>query len=242
MTVSSVGGTLRAVRASQIGGQAITAALCEGKPQLERHLDDLFTHSPHRFSFRVVSAALRLDALRELVDELQLDMLPPSIRQSARKRRLNFIGGRLCAEHSLRRLGLQRAAVGRYQSGEPMWPFGTIGSITHTDEMAYAAVSARYGPFSIGIDSERVITDGALRDVQQVCCTDRENAALFCDHSPNLTGTLIFSAKESLCKAIHSVVRRIVDFCEVEDRKSTRLNSSHSQISYAVFCLKKKKK
>src|SRR2546430_8612014 len=28
---------------------------------------------------------------------------------------------------------------------------------------------------------------------------------------------------------------------EVGDRKSTRLNSSHSQISYAVFCLKKKK-
>src|SRR5688572_31822219 len=29
---------------------------------------------------------------------------------------------------------------------------------------------------------------------------------------------------------------------QAEDRKSTRLNSSHSQISYAVFCLKKKKK
>src|SRR5688572_30896031 len=28
----------------------------------------------------------------------------------------------------------------------------------------------------------------------------------------------------------------------IRDRKSTRLNSSHSQISYAVFCLKKKKK
>src|SRR2546430_9137496 len=28
---------------------------------------------------------------------------------------------------------------------------------------------------------------------------------------------------------------------EIPDRKSTRLNSSHSQISYAVFCLKKKK-
>src|SRR5438876_8569079 len=28
----------------------------------------------------------------------------------------------------------------------------------------------------------------------------------------------------------------------VEDRKSTRLNSSHPSISYAVFCLKKKKK
>src|SRR2546430_1067736 len=30
--------------------------------------------------------------------------------------------------------------------------------------------------------------------------------------------------------------------CQDSDRKSTRLNSSHSQISYAVFCLKKKKK
>src|SRR2546430_12730266 len=34
---------------------------------------------------------------------------------------------------------------------------------------------------------------------------------------------------------IHRAPRR-------QDRKSTRLNSSHSQISYAVFCLKKKKK
>src|SRR2546427_8247542 len=33
-----------------------------------------------------------------------------------------------------------------------------------------------------------------------------------------------------------------VDLCCGLDRKSTRLNSSHSQISYAVFCLKKKKK
>src|SRR2546428_12933059 len=31
-------------------------------------------------------------------------------------------------------------------------------------------------------------------------------------------------------------------YCWRVDRKSTRLNSSHDQISYAVFCLKKKKK
>src|SRR5438270_5622244 len=34
----------------------------------------------------------------------------------------------------------------------------------------------------------------------------------------------------------------IRDIAVERDRKSTRLNSSHSQISYAVFCLKKKKK
>src|SRR5690348_17607224 len=33
-----------------------------------------------------------------------------------------------------------------------------------------------------------------------------------------------------------------VGLVAVEDRKSTRLNSSHPSISYAVFCLKKKKK
>src|SRR2546430_11458898 len=35
-------------------------------------------------------------------------------------------------------------------------------------------------------------------------------------------------------------VRVFADFRAAEDRKSTRLNSSHSQISYAVFCLKTK--
>src|SRR5205085_9803212 len=37
-------------------------------------------------------------------------------------------------------------------------------------------------------------------------------------------------------------LKRGATACQWEDRKSTRLNSSHSQISYAVFCLKKKKK
>src|SRR5688572_32770113 len=58
-----------------------------------------------------------------------------------------------------------------------------------------------------------------------------------------------------LPKAPHGVMIQLLNFAdrkilehfhglalvgEVQDRKSTRLNSSHSQISYAVFCLKKK--
>src|SRR2546430_7112590 len=39
-----------------------------------------------------------------------------------------------------------------------------------------------------------------------------------------------------------SLVHCFIIFRFITDRKSTRLNSSHSQISYAVFCLKKKKK
>src|SRR3989442_8788772 len=48
--------------------------------------------------------------------------------------------------------------------------------------------------------------------------------------------------------AFHPRCPKIMDRCrseappEFQDRKSTRLNSSHVRISYAVFCLKKKKK
>src|SRR5438552_7192009 len=44
---------------------------------------------------------------------------------------------------------------------------------------------------------------------------------------------LIVISKDDELLAVHSA-------CGVEDRKSTRLNSSHQIISYAVFCLKKK--
>src|SRR2546421_9177388 len=39
-----------------------------------------------------------------------------------------------------------------------------------------------------------------------------------------------------------TISKQIAAQREREDRKSTRLNSSHDQISYAVFCLKKKKR
>src|SRR3712207_7550951 len=39
--------------------------------------------------------------------------------------------------------------------------------------------------------------------------------------------------------SVGSYLRQLVDYSR--DRKSTRLNSSHANISYAVFCLKKKK-
>src|SRR5205085_11695150 len=53
--------------------------------------------------------------------------------------------------------------------------------------------------------------------------------ALQCGHGPE--------AVEDLERADAEVRRGVASI----DRKSTRLNSSHSQISYAVFCLKKKK-
>src|SRR5688572_31927721 len=40
--------------------------------------------------------------------------------------------------------------------------------------------------------------------------------------------------------SVDGLLYYVMPYVDGEDRKSTRLNSSHSQISYAVFCLKKK--
>src|SRR2546430_9288866 len=55
-------------------------------------------------------------------------------------------------------------------------------------------------------------------------------------------GGRVGPARPDLGQQLEAVHPRHLDVGHDRDRKSTRLNSSHSQISYAVFCLKKKKK
>src|SRR2546428_9739412 len=56
--------------------------------------------------------------------------------------------------------------------------------------------------------------------------------------------TTLFRSRAVTLDQIHTRLEQLLDIApkrEVDsDRKSTRLNSSHDQISYAVFCLKKK--
>src|SRR5688572_32396302 len=53
----------------------------------------------------------------------------------------------------------------------------------------------------------------------------------------------IDAIRTGLNRGMDAGLRREAElFGELADRKSTRLNSSHSQISYAVFCLKKKRR
>src|SRR2546421_2814248 len=56
------------------------------------------------------------------------------------------------------------------------------------------------------------------------------------------TIALFFSGAVRAEVFMRSLTIKKIVMLVVRDRKSTRLNSSHDQISYAVFCLKKKKK
>src|SRR2546430_8369650 len=48
------------------------------------------------------------------------------------------------------------------------------------------------------------------------------------------------TVNDVVLSTISAALRTYLERAGLKDRKSTRLNSSHSQISYAVFCLKKK--
>src|SRR5688572_15832285 len=62
------------------------------------------------------------------------------------------------------------------------------------------------------------------------------------DDGAPLLGVERRSQPQALLVSLSSEHGRVDGLYEGVDRKSTRLNSSHSQISYAVFCLKKKRK
>src|SRR2546430_5514689 len=70
----------------------------------------------------------------------------------------------------------------------------------------------------------------------------RRHTRFDCDWSSDVCSSDLFSRldAQNACSHQESRFRPLSGIRIARDRKSTRLNSSHSQISYAVFCLKKK--
>src|SRR3712207_7581967 len=79
-------------------------------------------------------------------------------------------------------------------------------------------------------------------DVTHVAAVHRRDAAADVERALGFAGVIVGPAL-ALDAIGHQRPGRALQRQHVpEDRKSTRLNSSHANISYAVFCLKKKKK
>src|SRR5688572_32589274 len=106
--------------------------------------------------------------------------------------------------------------------------------LTEAHGQKIAVIENEFGEENI--DNDILVTDSKEQIVQMsngcICCTIRED----------LRETLqLLAAKKR--KGLLDFDRIVIETTGLaEDRKSTRLNSSHSQISYAVFCLKKKNK
>lgn len=168
-------------------------------------------------------ALLPNDAASAVVelDHADVDQLPSLeaalIRRCVPARRREFAAGRQAARAALTIIGVQATEIGRAERGQPLWPRGITGSISHVGASAAhggvaVAVVARRSPslMSIGVDVEAV---GAVdRELWPLLFTDSELAALRRHHEPELSAALAFSTKEAVFKAVYPVTAREIEF------------------------------
>jgi enterobactin synthetase component D len=141
--------------------------------------------------------------------------LPPDLERAVPKRRAEFIAGRLCAARALGSVVPGFAgAIARAADRAPAWPAGVVGSITHADGFASAAVAPAARARGIGIDTELTLNTESLRSVREIAVNaDDGRPAL--GTTEELHYTVLFSAKESVFKCLYPIVRRMFFFEEV---------------------------
>ncbi len=91
----------------------------------------------------------------------------PLIARSVAKRRNEFITVRHCARIALGELGLPPVPILKGEKGEPCWPDGVVGSLTHCTGYRGAVVGRTDAVRSVGIDAEPhdVLPDGVLNAI-----------------------------------------------------------------------------
>jgi len=142
--------------------------------------------------------------------------LPPSIRRSSTKRQREFVAGRYCASRALECAGHE--LDGELSIGEdrlPNWPSGWTGSISHCTTVTIAIAAQTSLHASLGVDVEEWMDTSVAKSVQSEIGLLSE-IALFRDLSPHHALTLLFSAKETLYKALYPLVREFFDFKAVQ--------------------------
>jgi 4'-phosphopantetheinyl transferase EntD len=140
------------------------------------------------------------------------------------RRRTEFLQGRAAAAEALRAID-RSGPVPRGLEGEPCWPEGVVGALTHTRNLVAAAAAPRARLLGLGLDlepAERKVSG----EVSRIVCTPRErewvdrDLAVAGQQRPGLCLKLVFSAKESIFKATfpHARVRLGYHDAELELR------------------------
>jgi 4'-phosphopantetheinyl transferase EntD len=134
----------------------------------------------------------------------------PLIARSVAKRRNEFVTVRYCARIALGEIGFPPVPILKGEKGEPCWPDGVVGSLTHCAGFRGAVVAREGVVRSVGVDAEPhdVLPDGVL-DAISLPAERRELAAL-------PTGVhwdrILFCAKEATYKAWFPLTKRWLGF------------------------------
>ena len=136
------------------------------------------------------------------------------IRKAVPKRVIEFTAGRHCARRALARLGIANFPILSGIRREPIWPVGTVGSITHCSGFASAAVALNTDMVAIGIDVEVAgpLSPGLIESIASRA--ERQALLAFSDDVP--WERAIFCAKEAFYKAWYPVTRSWLEFHDVD--------------------------
>jgi 4'-phosphopantetheinyl transferase EntD len=134
--------------------------------------------------------------------------------KAVERRRLYYSLGRAAARDALAELGIYGVAIERGPSGEPLWPAGIVGAITHAGDLAIAIVGLGSNYAGLGIDFEQ-LSRGLTARAARLVCTPAEMA--WVDPEAGTTRlTMLFSAKEAVFKAMFPIEGVWLGFADAE--------------------------
>jgi 4'-phosphopantetheinyl transferase EntD len=124
------------------------------------------------------------------------------VENAVGKRRREFVSGRACAHRALAALGLPPSPVLAGTRGEPLWPRGVVGSITHCAGYRACAVASAAEVAALGIDAEphRPLPAGVLAAISSPGERERLRET-FATDPPIHWDRLLFCVKEAIYKA-----------------------------------------
>ncbi|MDX3685607.1 MULTISPECIES: 4'-phosphopantetheinyl transferase family protein [unclassified Streptomyces] len=141
------------------------------------------------------------------------------VAASVDRRRHEFAAVRACARRAMAVLGLPPAPVMTGHRGMPLWPEGTVGSMTHCEGYRAAALARASDVRAVGIDAEpnEPLPPGVWEAISVPA--ERERLPLGAEGSATPAihwDRLLFSAKESVFKTWFPLTRIELDFDEAE--------------------------
>lgn len=134
----------------------------------------------------------------------------PLIATSVEKRRNEFVTARHCARLAMQHLGVPPSPILKGEKGEPCWPGGVVGSLTHCKGYRGAVVGRSEVVRSVGIDAEphAVLPDGVLPAISLL----RERHEIATLRPALHWDRILFCAKEATYKAWFPLTQRWLGF------------------------------
>ena len=134
----------------------------------------------------------------------------PLIAKSVAKRRNEFITVRHCARIAMGELGVPPVPILKGEKGEPCWPDGVVGSLTHCTGYRGAVVGRAGAVRSVGIDAEPhdVLPDGVLG---AIALEEERHEIAALPEGPHWD-RILFCAKEATYKTWFPLTKRWLGF------------------------------